>query len=98
MTARILLPDGTETATTPANGKTFELEELQKIVGGYIEILALPGKPGEIMVCNEEGKLEGLPINPAATQLWKATAQPGSPRMFDDVVGTVLLCHTTQIE
>lgn len=37
------------------------LQALQKVVGGYIEI----AKVGDnlIAVCNEEGMLEGLPIN-----------------------------------
>lgn len=40
-----------------------ELEEMQKIVGGYIEVV--PATPdGEILiVCNEEGMLQNLPLN-----------------------------------
>lgn len=38
-----------------------ELKTLQKIVGGYIENVNLPC--GVILVCNEEGKIHGLPPN-----------------------------------
>lgn len=38
------------------------LESMQKIVGGYIEPVLLGGD-GLILVCNEEGKLRGMPKN-----------------------------------
>lgn len=38
------------------------LEALQEKVGGYIEVLACPVK-GANIICNEEGKLMGLPQN-----------------------------------
>lgn len=38
-----------------------ELEEMQAIVGGYIEVL--PIAEGVAIVCNEEGKMNGLPLN-----------------------------------
>ena len=38
------------------------LEVLQDKVGGYIEVLACPVK-GTNIICNEEGKLMGLPQN-----------------------------------
>lgn len=43
------------------------LEELQKIVGGYIEVIPLQNEIGSNLniVCNEEGKLIGLPLNRA---------------------------------
>ena len=37
------------------------LEAMQEIVGGYIELV--PIRTGCVMICNEEGKLEGLPYN-----------------------------------
>ncbi len=37
-----------------------ELNEMQKIVGGYIERVIYEGFD---LFCNEEGKLEGLPLN-----------------------------------
>lgn len=38
-----------------------DLKELQSIVGGYIECLEI--SQGITIICNEEGKLEGLPLN-----------------------------------
>lgn len=37
-----------------------ELRELQKIVGGYIEVAHLLEDENAIIICNEEGKLMGL--------------------------------------
>ena len=39
--AKIIKTDGTIVEVTPQNGADFQLEELQKIVGGYIEVLSL---------------------------------------------------------
>lgn len=38
-----------------------ELRAFQKLVGGYIE--AVPIAEDEIILCNEEGRLMGLPFN-----------------------------------
>ena len=38
-----------------------ELEELQRIVGGYIEVHQL--FPNLAVICNEDGRLQGLPYN-----------------------------------
>ena len=38
-----------------------ELQELQTIVGGYIEVLRLDDDV--LLICNEEGKLQGLKPN-----------------------------------
>ncbi len=38
-----------------------DLKTYQNIVGGYIEIVHIDGDI--LLVCNEEGKLEGLPYN-----------------------------------
>lgn len=44
------------------------LEAVQKQVGGYIETVTLiPGKA--VMIVNEEGLLQGLPYNTAASNL-----------------------------
>jgi len=44
-----------------------KLDELQKAVGGYIELVRLNNGRG--MYINEEGKIEGLPMNDKATKL-----------------------------
>jgi Domain of unknown function (DUF3846) len=68
------------------------LRRLQRIVGGYIE--AVPhwdshvGTPC-VAWCNEEGKLDELPINYRATALWWAHL---GQRVDDVLVGNVVLC------
>lgn len=37
------------------------LEAVQKVVGGYIEVLRIDGNL--LMICDEEGKLKGKPYN-----------------------------------
>ena len=57
----------------PANGRYFKLEEMQKYVGGLIEIIPLDGEGLEdkLLVVNEEGKLVNLPFNLFATAEWE---------------------------
>ena len=67
-----------EINTTAAEFKIIEdskdepsLKEAQEFVGGYVEGITFPN--GDYLIINEEGKLMGLPLNPEATALWKAT-------------------------
>lgn len=39
------------------------LEAKQELVGGYIECVCLLDDDTVFLICNEEGKLEGLPLN-----------------------------------
>ena len=55
-----------------------ELEDLQKIVGGYIE--TVPAYDGALLVCNEEGAIRGFDPNFA------------SP--YGIIRGTVFVCGT----
>lgn len=90
MKAKIYKADGTITEVSPANGTDFQLEELQKIVGGYIEIVGL--LDNEIMVINEEGKLADLPVNEKATEFYIEA------NGFDDyIVGDVLVCDSSMV-
>ena len=47
------------------------LKAAQDFVGGYVEGITFPN--GDYLIINEEGKLMGLPFNPEASALWKAT-------------------------
>ena len=47
------------------------LKAAQAFDGGYIEGITFPN--GDYLIINEEGKLMGLPFNPEASALWKAT-------------------------
>ena len=48
-----------------------DLKAAQDFVGGYVEGITFPN--GDYLIINEEGKLIGLPLNPEATTLWRAT-------------------------
>lgn len=86
---RIIKADGTSVEVSPANGRDYSYEELTKIVGGYIEIIPCK-KAGDILVINEEGKLENLPYNDEATLL--ANIFP-----LDYIVGDALLCKDSEV-
>lgn len=60
------------TRVKPANGHYFTLEELQRAVGGRIEIIPLEkdGLDSRLLVIHEEGKLISLPFNVLATFEW----------------------------
>lgn len=44
-------------------------EEIKNMVGGYIEIAYDDGNTQ--IICNEEGKIHGLPVNEEATREWE---------------------------
>lgn len=84
----VILPNGTAVALDAKDPIT--LEELQFMVGGYIETvptLNLPEMNGRriIMVVNEEGKLKNLPRNSQATLV-------AAIRADDYIVGRAVLC------
>lgn len=60
-----------------------DLASYQKLVGGYIEIIA-PFSDGVVLVCNEEGKINGLPLNRAIRD------EDGN--VCDVIAGTAFLC------
>lgn len=74
----------------PGNGRHFKLEEMQKYVGGLIEIIPLDGEGLEdkLLVVNEEGKLINLPFNYFATAEWEKYYGH-----TDYVSGDAIICH-----
>lgn len=68
------------------------LAALQEIVGGWIEGVTLRDD-GTHLYCNEEGKLRGLPPNPAATAIADA-CRPGFAAT-DQLVGDVVFLGST---
>ena len=99
MRSYIIKPNGETTPVVPKERhglqpEDFSLEELQEIVGGYIQVVRIPidAEGTEwIMVLNEEGKLKGLPFNEEATKLY----QHGE---VDPIVGTVLVCPSRMLK
>jgi hypothetical protein len=66
------------------------LEFWQKAVGGHIEMVPYWRKAhGEecVVFCNEEGKMNGLPVNTVATEMWKrASKNPVDDYLVGDIV------------
>ena len=58
------------------------LENLQKTVGGYIEVVPIDEK--NVLICNEEGKLKNQPFN---------LEMP-----YDTIVGDVIICGVNGAE
>ena len=69
----------------PKNYKTFKLEELQGFVGRFIELYYLTDD--EVLILNEEGAIENLPIN-----------YPASFIAGFCLRGNVLYCNPKEIE
>ena len=72
----------------PANGKYFALDEIQKLVDGYIEVVFPRGAiGGNVLICDEEGQRKGKAYNALASAIY------GSP-----IVGDVVLCPVGWLE
>jgi hypothetical protein len=94
------MPNKLTTITPSGNVTTLELdrlptlEEMQRAVGGYIETVPyfdrFDGKPC-VAFCNEEGKLQGEPINDRATGLWVTCLQSRNMVPHDILVGAVAI-------
>lgn len=79
----ILQTDGGIRLRALESGDEPTLEQLQTLVGGYIE--TVPAMYG-VMVINEEGKLFPLPFNANATAMLRAD-------VLDIILGTAVLCQ-----
>jgi hypothetical protein len=74
--------DGTKKVLVSAH---TDLKSLQAMVGGLIQMVELP--KGELLMCNEEGKIRGMAVNSAATTIWwDKTGHPVSDVLVGPVV------------
>lgn len=89
--ATLIRSSGERLDLIPAND-LFECEELQRAVGGYIDMLTLPDS--SVLVFNDDGKLIGLPYNEEATRLARLAGIMPS----DYVVGDVVLCSERELD
>ena len=89
--AKIIYTDKEDEYYTPKNGNTFELDELQGIVGGWIEIVRL--KDGRIIVIDEEGKSKDKAVNIPATNIMRR-----DHFTTDYIVGTAIVCDADMVE
>jgi len=83
-TITIIQPDGTKTVTERDAGDRPSLKEMQTAVGGYIEPVDRFLEEGTVAYANEEGLLNGMERNPAAT----AAVKWPYP-----IVGPVIICE-----
>jgi hypothetical protein len=84
--AKILRTDGSEEELLLP--KEEQLKPLQKIVGGLIEVVPST-QEGLSIICNEEGKIIGLPINYKATILHRFNEDP--------LCGDVIILQTDKL-
>ena len=61
------------------------LKSMQDVVGGWIQALNPFAEPDVALVCNDEGRLLGLPLN-------RALYEPGSRIPYDIISGTFFIC------
>ena len=89
--AHVYYPNGDFQETQPNNGSTFELEELQEVVGGYIEIVRL--RDGRMIIVDEEGKSKDKAVNIPATNILRRDHYT-----TDYIVGTAIVCDADMID
>ena len=88
--AKLYTTNGEVIEVSPKNNRDFTLEELQSFVEGDIEIINLTAE--KILIVNEEGKINKLPFNELATELWKKYYG-----RTDYIVGNALLCNSDEV-
>lgn len=84
--ATVIKVDGSEEPLADCS-----LASLQKVVGGYIEIVET--NDGRLVVLDEEGKLKRKPVNAKATALTRGVVD-----VFDLVVGDVVIASHSEID
>ena len=89
--AKIIYTDKEDEDYTPKNGKTFELTEMQEIVGGYIEPIRL--NDGRMIIVDEDGKSKDKAVNIPATNILRR-----DHFTTDYIVGTAIVCDADMIE
>ena len=88
--AIIIKTNGETENIEPSNGSVFTLEELQRIVKGYVELVPITNgeHSGRVMVVDEEGKLK------ADAQLNDEASRIAGQR----IVGQVIIIDKEQID
>ena len=86
--AKLIKANGDIIEIEPKDKNSFTLKEMQDYVGGWIEVIYLSS--GEMMVLNEHGKINDLPINQKATEIY------GSRE--DYIAGNVMIINRNQIK
>nr|DAT47437.1 MAG TPA: protein of unknown function (DUF3846) [Caudoviricetes sp.] len=93
MEAILYRQSGRTAKVEPPNGEYFTLNELQLLVGGYIEIVQL--SKDEVMVIQEDGKLcQDAEINHSATRIAR---EHQAIWAHDCIVGNALVCPSKMV-
>lgn len=85
----LITPDGSLKEIT-FKGNLVSLKEMQDCVEGYIEMVWL--KDGKILIVNEEGKINGLPVNDQASII------VNDQGIYDIIVGNALLIESKFVD
>ena len=64
----LVTTDGEEIIVRPEKSEVFTLEELQALVGGYIEVVPQRVHPDKVYLCDEEGLLKDKEVNISVTE------------------------------
>ena len=77
--------------TRVISDKEPTLKEMQDFVGGLIEVVT--AVDGSQIILNEEGKMNGLPMNVVATTLWLGEDwdDETSAMKYDYIVGNAMI-------
>ena len=89
--AKIIYTDKEAEDYTPKNGKTFELTEMQEIVGGYVEPIRL--NDGRMIIVDEDGKSKDKAVNIPATNILRR-----DHFTTDYIVGTAIVCDADMLD
>ena len=81
--ATLIKSDGTQQVVDNTS-----LKALQELVGGSIQIVQT--NDGRRLICNEEGKILGLPKNQEATKLYAFGT-------YDHICGDAVVCDVNEI-
>lgn len=94
MDSYVIYPNGETVPAVPRRTRTddddrFRVSQLQDIVGGYIGIVDIGDR---VIIYNDEGDLNDLPINATATGLAKS-----NPEWKGYIAGPAVVCGRNKI-
>lgn len=96
MKAKLIKADGTVREIEPANGVSFELDEMYDLLGCEVIQIVESRINDNILIIDEEGKFkEGAELNILATTSARTMQCLADG---DYIVGSAILCHTSMVE
>ena len=91
--AKLLTTAGETKEVQPASAKRgFTLKELYSLIGCDLVEVVGPNKNGEIMICDEEGKINGSERNQLATDWYWENYGPW------DIMGNAVICKNSEFK